>query len=588
MDMLKGFLHISEIIIMIMLIFVMLYQFSTIPRMRMEWERPKLTLMSQDFLHVMDKSGVDWLDADDVETRFSAALPSTMGYSLTTRQDVRPVIRVGCVCNNTEFSVMEQEILTDFDLNGLRRRFVLQRIDPSNLKFSAETDVILFWKSPNIADLSPDDTSMRRYLSMGNGIVEFSDLDAATAGQQWHKDVFNLLWVNPAESSYVPTANARFPIITAPKMGYNVQKLFYHIPMELVPDPDMVGFYRFNLGRGTTAWDTSTHSNHGTLLDFDGTNYDGDNASRWVGGRYGKALEFDGVDDYVSIPFNPSQAFNNGMTVELWAKSNEDMGATERMDWVDRFSFFAIRNDERVKPSIGAPGPIFHANFSDGNMYGVGYLGNPPPATGEWHHYAGVFDSASRGLELWVDGVLNDTNNSVVGLTLSDTNNAITIGGDVTGMNFFNGTIDEVILYDRALTPGEIQLHYNRSMNRPKTFANFVSESVYPMDNSSDKVIVEQMSRYQGGAWGGRSVPLSTITWDVEGNGRTAWMSEGALTEARKQLIRSLVIWAANEKDYEIATEGDLKGSVKASLIKVMNSDMPEIIMIDLTLGFFF
>ena len=40
MNMLKGFLHISEIIIMILLIFVMLFQFSTIPKMRMQWVRP--------------------------------------------------------------------------------------------------------------------------------------------------------------------------------------------------------------------------------------------------------------------------------------------------------------------------------------------------------------------------------------------------------------------------------------------------------------------------------------------------------------------------------------------------------------------
>lgn len=586
--MLKGFLHISEIIIMIMLIFVMLFQFSTIPKMRMQWERPKLTLMSQDFINVMDRSGIDWLDADDVATRFSDALPATMGYTLTTKQDVRPVIKVGCVCNLVEFNIVEQEILSDFDLNGLRRRFVLERINPANLKFATDTDVIIYWGSPDIADLSQDDTNMRRFLAMGNGIVEFSDLDEPNASKQWHKDVFNLLWVNPSESSYVFTPSARFSITAAPKMSYMVQKLFYHLPFELVPGPSMDGYYRFNLGRGSTAWDTSGNSNHGTLLDADPTNSDGDDASEWVDGRYGHALSFDGVDDYVEIPFVPSLQFSDEITVEAWIYSNEDLGATERMEWVGRRSAFSLRNDERILGNIGAPGPVFLANFSDGNDYGVGFSGNPPPAADEWHHYVGVFDTAARGLELWVDGVMIDQNTSMAGLTIDDNANPITIGGQIPGASFFNGIIDEVIVYDRALGPGEIQLHYNRSMNRPKTFANFVSEGVYPMDNASDKVILEQYTRYTGGAWGGRSVPLSVISYDVEGNGRTAWMSGGTLTEARKHLLKSLIIWAANEKEYRISTEGDLKESTKASLVKVLNADMHEIIIVDLTLGFFF
>ncbi|MBN2331442.1 MAG: LamG domain-containing protein [Candidatus Aenigmarchaeota archaeon] len=586
--MLKGFLHISETIIMILLIFVMLFQFMTIPKIRMEWERPKLTLMSQDFIHAMDMSGIAWLDASDVQARFSQALPSTMGYILTTTQEVRPLMKVGCVCNDTEFSIVSQEVLADFDLNGPRRRFSLERIDPSNLQFSTDNDVIIFWGYPGIADLSIDDTNMRRYLSLGKGIVEFSDLDESKAGMQWHRDVFNLLWVDPSESFYVSSPNARLTSINAPNMGYKVHKLFYHTPFELVPEPSMAGHFRFNRGSGFIALDTSPNSNNGDLLDYDPGNADAFTVPEWVDGKFGHALLFDGVDDYVQIPSGPGLQFSDEMTVEAWVYSHDALGDTERMEFVGRMSSFSLRNDERDYPEIGAPGPIFEASLSDGNFHGVGYLGSPPPAANGWHHYVGVFDSAARGLELWVDGVLIIQNTSFAGLNIDDNANPITIGGHVSGVNFFDGMIEEVILYDRALSPGEIQLHYNRSMNRPTTFVNFVTESVYPIDNVSDKIILELDSKYVGGAFAGRSVPLATISWGIEGNGRTAWMSGGKPTVARKQLLKSLIMWAANENEYKISTEGDLKESVKASLVKVLNTDMPEIIMVELTLGFFF
>jgi len=590
MIMLKGFLHVSEIIIVIMLVFVMLYQFTSIPEMKTAWGRSKLTLMSHDILYSMERSGINWFDAAEAKANLSATLPTTTGFALRTMQDVRPEIKVGCVCNQSHFDILQQEMLTDFDLNGLRRSFKLERIDPDSIKFSVDNDVIIFWDFPdNIKDGFDEDKNLRRYLASGHGVVLFSSLtENEVKNNKWHQDVFNLGWVDPADSSYVRTKDARFPLLTPPQNGYQVRKLFYHMPYELSPESSLVGYWRMNLGRGKTAWDTSFKSNHGVMHDANWTNYDGNNVSRWVAGKYGHALSFDGVDDYVEIPNHPSLYITNQLTIEAWVYSNENLGATKRMEWVDRMFSLALRNDERNMPDIGAPGPIFHANFSDGNYHGVGYRGNPPPAANEWHHYVGVFDTNTRGLELWVDGVLIDQNTSLAGLTIATNTNSVTIGGHITGTNYFNGTIDEVMIYNRALSPEEIEDHYERRFPKTQKFENFVSESVYPLDNSSEKIIVEQESRYAGGSRVGCSVPLAMINWAVEGKGRAAWMSFAPLNVENRQLLKSLVVWAAGELDYDVVTEGELKESVKASMLKVLNSDMYELVRVDLTLGYFY
>ena len=175
----KGFLHISETIIMVLMVFVILIQFTTIPEMKTGWERMKLTLMSHDLLYSADESGINWFDPVEVSSHISSVLPSTMGFTLRTSQAVRPVMKVGCVCDPFNFSVLQQEILTDFELNGLRRYFELERIDPGALKFSTDNDVIIFWGYPGITDGSSADRSMRRYLSSGKGIVEFATLTPA-------------------------------------------------------------------------------------------------------------------------------------------------------------------------------------------------------------------------------------------------------------------------------------------------------------------------------------------------------------------------------------------------------------------------
>ena len=73
------------------------------------------------------------------------------------------------------------------------------------------------------------------------------------------------------------------------------------------PHPGLVGWWRFDEGTGTTAGDSSGNGNIGTI-----------SGASWVDGKFGKALSFDGTNDYVTVPY--SSSLNSPKTFITWIK----------------------------------------------------------------------------------------------------------------------------------------------------------------------------------------------------------------------------------------------------------------------------
>ena len=70
----------------------------------------------------------------------------------------------------------------------------------------------------------------------------------------------------------------------------------------------IVGLWLFDEGAGDVATDSSGNGNDGVLI----------NEPEWVDGKFGKALRFDGVDDYVDIPDSPSLSPTEQMSIVAW------------------------------------------------------------------------------------------------------------------------------------------------------------------------------------------------------------------------------------------------------------------------------
>ena len=146
----------------------------------------------------------------------------------------------------------------------------------------------------------------------------------------------------------------------------------------------LVGYWTFNEGTSTVALDYSGNKNKGTLV----------NGPTWVNGKQGKALNCDGVDDYVSAPLDTA----NIVTVSVWAKMNksasgdfnfvtQDGGTSGRLStgWNGVEQFY-----------IAKSGIAYHKLT---NVYSLSTYNN------SWHHIVFVYNSDNTQSYIYVDGI---------------------------------------------------------------------------------------------------------------------------------------------------------------------------------------
>ena len=219
----KGILHIVESLIVILLVFVILSQFYSIPRPQHAWSESKLRIMAQDLLYVLEESGVDWYSASDIENKLSG-IPPTIGYSVVTKSQIPPVINVSCVCDGAEY-VEINNALQDISINNRIRIFNVDQTNPLDFDLDGphlgEYDVILFYDFPSIN--AAEEQNLTEYLKQGKGIVEYSALTQAQVNQAWHQGIFGFEWTT---STRPGSADAVFQTAAPPSRIYDIKKLY--------------------------------------------------------------------------------------------------------------------------------------------------------------------------------------------------------------------------------------------------------------------------------------------------------------------------------------------------------------------------
>jgi hypothetical protein len=179
------------------------------------------------------------------------------------------------------------------------------------------------------------------------------------------------------------------------------------------------------------------------------------NGAGFATGEVGQAFSFDGVSSYVSIPDSPSlDTFVSSITIETWIKMNQLTA-----DWNWEGIVTKGKTSWRLQVTARAKTVYFAAT-------GVGphddLYGSRNIYDGQWHHVTGVYDGTN--MFLYVDGTL-DVSQPATG-SISQNSSPVCIGANaIPGVGlepeyFFNGLIDEVSIYNRALTASEIQADY--------------------------------------------------------------------------------------------------------------------------------
>ena len=217
-----------------------------------------------------------------------------------------------------------------------------------------------------------------------------------------------------------------------------------------------VGHWKMDECQGNTANDSSGNGNSGTItIGATGTNTSagtctGSAGEAWkdgVTGKYNSSLEFDGTDDYVSITDN-SALNSNSITVAAWIKTS---GTNNYSGIIDKFVNTGyqinIDNSSRLRFDIG------------GSPYQT-LTGTTNIETGDWFFVTATYDGTTA--KVFVNGKQENSVNYSGGITTSG--QSLIIGNDTEAVNrYFNGQIDDVRVFNYALTPLQIKTLYNEN-----------------------------------------------------------------------------------------------------------------------------
>lgn len=203
-------------------------------------------------------------------------------------------------------------------------------------------------------------------------------------------------------------------------------------------DPHTVALWHFDEGSGTTLHD-ETGVNDGTIY----------GNPTWVDGKFGKALQLDGVDDYIRVPDDPSIEVSS-ITVEAWVKRLGSPGSYK----------YIISKYYAARPELWSSF-AFTTGWGGGLFFYIGYtdyLARSPNAgtgiwDGDWHHIVGTFDGSD--VRLYVDGVQVGTGTPTTESIAYDTGDLF-IGNYRPEWGLFSGTIDEVRIRNIARAPANM------------------------------------------------------------------------------------------------------------------------------------
>jgi hypothetical protein len=175
-------------------------------------------------------------------------------------------------------------------------------------------------------------------------------------------------------------------------------------------------------------------------------------------GMAGQAFTFDGVNDSVNVPMTTSLQLTTGATLEFWMKGDSTNALNFCCQGLVATDMYAIE--------IANSGIHFGLSTDNGVTQPFPSSGQVAISTNAWHHVAGTYDGST--IALYVDGVLAAS--TAHSGSISSNSGFLSIGSEdgrtgtcpsCVGTRYYKGLIDEVTLYNRALTAGEITDLYN-------------------------------------------------------------------------------------------------------------------------------
>ncbi len=177
----------------------------------------------------------------------------------------------------------------------------------------------------------------------------------------------------------------------------------------------------------------------------------------WAAGKFGGGVSFDGSDDYIEVAFDPVFDLSGDLTLAAWVHPTSFAGDLRRILSLPQNA--AVNGAEQYALVVSATGvPQFWLGGEDNDHFVIapGSL-----ATGSWSHVAATV--SGMAMTLYVNGIAVGSGTFPGGddrLTHISGNVAIGRFSDIFPQHW-NGGLDDLRIYDRALSAGEITALYN-------------------------------------------------------------------------------------------------------------------------------
>jgi len=220
----------------------------------------------------------------------------------------------------------------------------------------------------------------------------------------------------------------------------------------------------------------------------------------------GNGLNTDGLNDYVSLP-KPTL---NNMTIEYWVKTTQS--SLTGSQWYN--------GNGIVDAEVGGSTSDFGTALLNGKLaFGIG---NPDVTiqsttsinTGTWYHVAATWNGTTGEMKLYINGVLESTGSGATGTRTAPPN--IRIGSIQTGIQYFNGTIDELRIWNVVRTQSEIQSNMYNEVSTSSSLPSYY--------------------KFNQGTSNGTNTGLTSLT-DASGNSNTGTLYNFALTSTTSNWV---------------------------------------------------
>ncbi len=230
---------------------------------------------------------------------------------------------------------------------------------------------------------------------------------------------------------------------------------------------NLVGWWRFEENTGTSIADSSTNSNTATLTN-------GPTFSTDVPFPSVYALDFDGTDDYVEVSDHDDLSFGNSSTDSAFT-----MAGWVKLDStsLQRFITKSTSSTAEYIFGTGSGSNLLLALYDDTTSVVRYRLSSATLSTGTWTHVAVTHSGGT--IKLFINGSEDSGTSSDIGsyTAMHNSTGTVRLGAYQNGSQYTNGKLDELAIWDEALTSAEITAMYNSGspLNLAKDLGNYAS-----------------------------------------------------------------------------------------------------------------